>query len=197
MPLRGRGSSGSRGRSISSSRGMFGGGIGHRSTFKSSFGSSSSSNRRYGGGGGRARPDPFQVALNSRPATGQTRVVFPWDTSSSKFNLSEYNPTVYGSHITQNEIEQFFQKVEQCPDYKPTNVCWIYSLIPLIFFGGMAGMIVLIISLARSGSIMVSFMPMIMVFGMTFLVLVMICIASSIRMKSLRARKIQFDNICL
>ena len=138
---------------------------------------------------GRARPDPFMVALQLRPMTDATRIVFPWDMTMKCFSKLEYNQTVYGSHITLMEIDAFFAKISACPNYQINNPIWALVVGSIIILVGLIVMMILIYSgntRTAGGTMFLPFiiMPAFMIVGFAFL-----CWAALKRNKSLAARQ--------
>ena len=136
----------------------------------------------------RSRPDPFMLELNMRPMSDHTRIVFPWDVALKTFQKNEYSPVVYGSHISQAEVDNFLQRLSKCPNYEIKNYVWVICLLPLIMFGGFGAMVALIITGNRSRSTSFVFWPFFIMPVIFILLISAICCMHKKRMENLTGR---------
>ena len=134
---------------------------------------------------GRRGADPFITALYLRPKTDFTRVVFPWDLETKTFQLNEFNPYTYASHISKPEIDQFFSKLSRCVNYIPYNPLCMILVGLLLMLIVMGVMVILVLSL--KSTFLVSLV------GLAFLVFIPFVVCSQYkRLRLLKEREAEF-----
>lgn len=145
-------------------------------------------------GGGRAAPDPFQIAMAQRPMSSAARTVFPWDPFTHSFSNREFNPVATQGRVTEQDVQNFFNELRKCPNYKPKNVGFIICLAPLIMIVGMIIVMVLVISSGSdpTSTILILFLMMPVIFACMVGIL---CYSKKTRMDGLKKRQMEFEQV--
>jgi hypothetical protein len=150
-------------------------------------------------GSRRGRVDLFSMELMTKPQSNAGKIVFPWDPLMKTFNKNDYAPTIYGDHVTNQDITEFFSSLEKCPNYQLYNPCCLIILIPIIMLLGFGIMIALILIGANQTSKRTSSGPSIFFFApilfMPILMAAVITISCCVQKKSmdsLKMRQTQF-----
>lgn len=139
--------------------------------------------------------------MMQRPMSNAARTVFPWDAHMHSFSKREFNPVATQGRVTEQDIDNFFNELRKSPNYKPKNIVCLVLMAPLIMVVGMVVMMVLIFSSASSsssssGPSSTIFLPFLMMPLMFCCMIGIICYASQTRMKGLKNRQLEFEQIC-
>lgn len=122
----------------------------------------------------------------TKPPSDATKIVFGYDVATSDFSKAEYSPTLYGNYIQQPEIDSFFDRMKQIPEYTLPKYWIILIFAALIWIGGF---IFMITSFGRSSAGSGPNITPIIVMPITFFISVSICCVTACLYNSANAKK--------
>jgi len=57
------------------------------------------------------QPDMLTIAVNSRPASSLSRIVFPWMRELNKYNTMEFNPVSTEGRMSMMDVERILNQI--------------------------------------------------------------------------------------
>lgn len=67
----------------------------------------------------------ISIALETRPQSTYSRIVFPWDQLSKQFTKHEFNPVQTQDRISEDDIDRVLNSLKKSKDYLPNQSKWL------------------------------------------------------------------------
>lgn len=94
----------------------------------------------------------LSIALETRPQSNYSRLVFPWDELSESFAKHEFNPVHTQDRLSEEDIDRVLNSLKNSKFYIPAKSKWAYCAIFLCFALFFLYVIILTMIASRSNS---------------------------------------------